>query len=231
MSEKTKQQDFKKSEFAEFFSGVYKIVSEKILEHLKNGDHVLDLGCQKGFLEVEISFKKKDCIILGVDIDNVAVNRFNEYNSTNIIPKVIENNNSISAIVCDANNYLASSLKKEFDFILINATLHEINDAENREDYLTDFFHKLYQTAKPGGKLVIGDYFYPPEISDEDVNDFMEHQLETIGHADAREKFVDPELLREKAEEAGLRVLEYENIRAVKEIDRRYYLFVFEKVA
>ena len=82
---------------------------------------------------------------------------------------------------------------------------------------------------KDGGRVILGDYYYPDSVSDEEVAAYMAYQQATINHADPREKFVKPELIAQKAQEHGFSIELSDEMQAVKEIDRKYSIFVLKK--
>jgi 2-polyprenyl-3-methyl-5-hydroxy-6-metoxy-1,4-benzoquinol methylase len=133
-------------------------------------------------------------------------------------------------VVSDIDQYTESRENGSgFDVIVLSAAIHEINDTSDQTGYLKKFFDKASHLLKDGGRVIIGDFYYPDEVSDEDFNKFREYQRMAINHADARNMFIKPELLNEAASGEGFDTESYNEIRAVKEIDRRYYVAVFRK--
>jgi SAM-dependent methyltransferase len=204
--------------FQTFFEAPYDEIKTVIARNIRSGDRILDLGCNNGNLEEWINEIICGCTVYAVDIDSAAVDvlKGKRYGRTEVVP-----------YVQDANAFLKSTSLCGLDTILINTTLHEINNFGNQAGYLDGFFSRAKELLGKGGRIIVGDYFYPQNVSDEEVRQYMEYQQKAINHADARGKFVAPELLRQRAEANGFETAYSDEIRAVEEIDRRYYTFVF----
>lgn len=209
-----------RNKYETFLKEAYEEIKSLINEHINDGSVVVDLGCNNGNLEDEIESTKFRCTIYGIEIDQVALKDFRN-------KKYI--NNNVEIVEQNANEFLSETEISNADAVLIHAVIHELNDPVDQLAYLDGFFQNARRILKDGGKIILGDLYYDPSVSDEEVEDFMKYQLKMIGHADARNKFILSELLKTKAEEHGFSV-EYSNeFRAVKEINRRYYSFVFQK--
>ena len=206
--------------FESQFPPAYIEITKAVNRYIANGDVIFDIGCNNGNLDDVINEKFSNCTIHAVDIDRASLEKI----KTDQFKK-----NKIIVINKDANGLLSNPPVSKVDVVLINATLHEINNPEKREFYLTDFFRKVSNVLKDGGRLIIGDYFYPPALSDESVNAYVEKQMKEIGHADARDKFVPPSMLQEFGRKAGFNIVYTKDIQAVPEIDRRYVVTVFSK--
>ncbi|OGJ21112.1 hypothetical protein A3K73_08425 [Candidatus Pacearchaeota archaeon RBG_13_36_9] len=203
-----------------FFEEPYKEVKKAIAENVKDGFRIIDLGCGDGELEEEINSKFKKCVVYCIDKNKKSLETLKSKKFENVSVEIIEQ---------DANEFLNETALKDIDAILINTILHEINDPSSKKLYLKVFFKILKRVLKEGGKVILGDYFYPPEVSDKEVEEFIEHQKKEIGHADKRNKFVEPEILKKTAMKEGFKVVYLNDIRAIKEINRRYYCLVLEK--
>jgi SAM-dependent methyltransferase len=208
------------NKFEVFLREPYEEIARLIEEQVENGNIVIDLGCNNGNLVDKIEKSKSGCKVYGVDLDREALDlmRAKEYSR-----------NEVAIIEQDANDFLVGSAALNADVILINTAIHEINDPDNQAQYLDGFFRSSRRTLKDGGRVIIGDLYYDPSVSDAEVEAFMEYQKQAIGHADPRNKFIMPDLLQAKAEEHGFSVAYSNEIRAVKEVNRRYYTFVFVK--
>lgn len=208
------------NKFEVFLKEPYDEITKLIEEQVENGNIVIDLGCNNGNLVDKIEKSKLGCRVYGVDLDREALDimRAKEYSR-----------NEVAIIEQDANDFLAGSEALNADVILINTAIHEINDPGNQAQYLDGFFQSSRRILKDGGKVIIGDLYYDPSVSDAEVEAFMDYQKQAIGHADSRNKFIMPDLLQAKAEGHGFSIVYSKEIRAVKEVDRRYYTFVFVK--
>lgn len=199
-----------------FFEKPYEEISQVLNTFLRDNNTIIDIGCGDGILEDKIE-NFKECTIHCVDLDKESLDK--------LLYKGYRNN--IIPYLDDANKFIRGYYRRDVDVILLNATLHEINDHANKEQYISCIFEKFSQILKPNGIVVVGDYFYPEYLSDKEIEKFVEYQKAVIGHADPGYKFVNPALLEKVARNKRF-ALEYESdIRAVEEIDRRYYIRVF----
>lgn len=188
---------------------------------LSAGMKILDLGPYEGNLEDFMDKWGFDLSVIAIDIDENALAILNEktFNSIEVCP-----------IKMDGNYYLENYTPDPlFDLVLSSASIHELNDPNDQPRYLDWFFTQLNRILKPGGKAIIADLYFPSWITDEEVDSFRQFQWETIHHASERKEFVFPELIDEMAMRNGFRLVSKEEIRAVEEIDRRYYVLVFQK--
>jgi len=207
-----------KSKFEVFFEEPYREIKAVLDQEIKPGAVILDIGVNQGNLEDHLEQKGELHQIDCVDIDEESLSK--------LIGKEYKNL-TINVTKSDANEFL-DQYNSKVDVILINATLHEINTPQDQPAYLEWLFEKVKKILKPGGKIIIGDYYYSDEVSDEEVADFIAYQQKTINHADARNKFIKPELIEQLAEESGYEIEPRREILAVKEIDRRYYVLVIK---
>jgi len=196
------------------FKRPYELLDKTIESVISGGNQVLDLGSSSGTVASMVDRHHRNCLVHCVDIDKESLGRIEEH--------PLDSTRTLS-YPSDTNEFLTSSGLSGLDAITINATLHEINNPSNQRDYLRFFLESCKEKMKESGSIVVGDYYYPPHVSDEDVAEYMRQQLEEIGHADSREKFVLPSLIWEMVLESGLYVTKQIEIPAVKGIDRRYY--------
>lgn len=208
------------SKFETFFERPYEEIKKVVDDNIKDNFAIVDIGCGVGNLEDYIDQTKNGCNIRCADNDPEVVEKINQKEYKNI---------EVTSTLADANDYLASLEDLSADTVLVNATLHEINTPEDQAKYLDEFFKQMMRILKVGGNIIIGDYYYADEVSDEEVAQFIEYQKATINHADARNKFIKPGLLKQKAIDHGFEVIQSNEIPAVAGIDRRYYTVVFEK--
>jgi SAM-dependent methyltransferase len=204
------------SKFEVFFDAPYTEIKSALSDHIKTDDQILDIGANQGNLEDFLDTQGGHHQIQCVDTDDLALEQLKGKQYKNL---------EISAVTSDANQFL-KTFDGKVDVVLINATLHEINDPANQANYLRQLFNKAKEMLKPGGRIIIGDYYYPDDVSDEEVERFIAYQRQAINHADGREKFVKPELISDIATKEGYKVVFNKEIQAVKEIDRRYYVIV-----
>lgn len=187
---------------------------EKTLSEVECASSILDLGSNSGTIASILDKYDLHCYVHCVDIDKIALKQIdkNSYKTTGV--KIHH---------ADANEFLSESYLNDLDYIILNATLHEINNPEDQRSYLSYFFEECKSKLNDNGKIIIGDYYYADDVSDEAVKEYMQQQMREINHADSREKFVKPSLIREVAEELGFCIEKEIEIPAVEGIDRRYY--------
>jgi SAM-dependent methyltransferase len=209
-----------KNKYEVFLETPYALLKKTILKWVKPGSRILDLGAYEGRLEDYLEEKGGRYIVECVDVDAEALRILKAKKYENV---------EANAIHADANQYLEDHQgSNDTDAIFLSAVLHEINDPLNQSGYLKHFFEKAKSILGPEGIIIIADLYYPDSVSDEEVENFREYQLRVINHADPRNKFVRPELIKIMAEENGFSVELFKEIRAVKEIDRRYYVIILK---
>jgi len=201
-----------------FLEVPYALLKKTILRWVKPGSRVLDLGAYEGRLEDYLEEKGGRYIVECVDVDIAALKTLKSKKYENVAARTTH---------ADANQYIEEHQgSNDADTIFLSAVLHEINNPFGQRVYLKKFFERTKSILRPGGIIIIADLYYPDSITDEEVDKFREYQKRIINHADARNKFIKPELIKETAEENGFSVESFEEIRAVKEIDRRFFVFV-----
>jgi len=207
------------NEYEMLFGQCYELIQSALRCYVQSGNRVLDLGINNGNLEMHLEAEAIDCKVIGVDTDAEALAKIASLDLFLVDVK----------IVCADANEFVTGFTGEIDNVILSATLHEINDYENQAEYLRWFFGRMAEVLPSGGNVIVGDFYFPNDVTDEQYRSFKAFQLQAIAHADAREKFVNPELLTDIACECGFHVAKYDEIRAVKELNRRYYTVVFEK--
>jgi predicted TPR repeat methyltransferase len=208
--------------FQTHYQEPYKLYARHVAQFILRGSTIVDLGCDVGVLADLVERVSHGCTIHCVDMNAAALatlaSKARNYSST-----------TVQCYHADANTFLQRDDIRDINLVVVHAALHEINAVENQRGYLELFFARALTILAEQGKIFIGDFFYPLELPDKDVNAYMETLRVKIGHADPRERFVSPVLLRETAEASGLREHFSLNVRAALELDRRYYEFVFER--
>jgi 2-polyprenyl-3-methyl-5-hydroxy-6-metoxy-1,4-benzoquinol methylase len=157
---------------AQLMSGQQGVVMEKLFgNHLKNfkkkikkNGKILEVGSGYGF-NLEYWMKKyKNAHIVGIDIDPKAVSS---------AKKIIDNYNfddrieikNISAKEYSKNN------KGEFDLIILNQVLHEMDP---HEDFRKEILEDLYLMLKDDGILLVGESMISDVFTVEDKYQFFE---------------------------------------------------------
>jgi SAM-dependent methyltransferase len=203
------------SKYEIFYNRLYQNFHTVLRETIKKASEVLDIGCNDG--PIEEALKDLNISFHCLDLDANALQRLAARN----LP-------GITIYDTDANAFMKKN-NMNLDAITLSATLHEINDNNNQEEYMRRFFNNAKHLLKPEGKIIIGDFYYPKTLKAEDIKGFMEYQYAEIKHADPAHYFVSPAIIRKTAEESGFKIALYKNMRAVKEINRRYYIMVLER--
>jgi SAM-dependent methyltransferase len=208
------------NKFQAHFEKPYEEITKLINKYINDGDVVVDLGCGDGNLEDEIEKRKSGCLVYGIDLDPEVLSEASKKKYGNIKVKLLNQN---------VNYFLETNGLSDIDVVLMNVVIHETNATADQSRYLDRFFDESGKLLKSGGKIILGDYYYHPDVPKEEAEEYIERQKEEIGHADARNKFILPDLLVSKAQENGFSIIYSNEFRVAKEIDRRYYTFVFEK--
>ena len=208
------------NKYQAYFVGPYEEMKKAISLYISDHSKVVDLGANNGNLEVEIDKVKSNCFVYCVDIDNAALKELSQrkFNST-----------QVEIISSDANKFITESKLENLDAILVNTTIHEINDFKDQEKYLKWFFNSMGKWLKTGGVVIIGDTYYPTYLKDSEVEKYRERQMRDIKHANAREMFVPPDLIKKVATANGFDLIYSNEVSAANEIDRRYVVSVLRK--
>ena len=208
------------TKYETFSPRIYEEMYAVLRANVEPGSKILDLGPYEGNNEVFLDGLGLTVNIDCVDIDEEALKVLSAKQFKNI---------SVSVTHADGNEFLAA-YTKQIDVLLSSASIHELNESKNQWAYMNWFFRQAYRILVPGGKVVIGDLYFPDYITDEVVEEFRLWQWEAIKHASSREQFVYPEMIEETALANGFELASKKEIRAMKEIDRRYYVFVLQKI-
>lgn len=172
--------------YQSYFPKAYEMLTKVVCAEVLEGQSVLDLGCARGFVCEIIDRNVSSSIVYCVDKDSDALDELRRKNFERIQVIVINE---------DVNSFL-SEAELTVDAAIMNAALHEVSYGE-KESYLRNFFYWCRRLNVR--KILLGDYYFPKDISDEDVAISISKQLQELGHADEREKFYDPNMIVEVA--------------------------------
>jgi len=208
-----------KTKYQLFSPRIYEEMQAVLASNVTPGSKILDLGPYEGNNEIFL-----DGLGLKVDIDCVDIDE----TALKVLAAKEFQNITVNIVHEDGNEFLRN-YDKQVDLVLSSASIHEMNNPRNQWSYMNWFFAEANRVLVPGGKVVIGDLYFPDSISDEVVEEFRKWQWEAIHHASSREQFVYPEMIEETALSHGFELVSKKEIRAMREIDRRYYVFVLQK--
>ena len=108
---------------------------------VKDGDHILDIGCGTGLLSLKF-LEAAECTITGIDLSEDMLNIWKDR-----IEKLnLQNRVNIKLMNAEKMDFEDST----FDIIASTVTLHHV---KNKQPTL----NKIYRLLKPGGRFVIGD--------------------------------------------------------------------------
>jgi len=111
------------------------------ISKVKDGDHILDIGCGTGLLSLKF-FEAAKCTINGIDSSedmlDIWKDKIEKLNFQDHVNIKLEN--------AEKMDFEVSS----FDIIASTVTLHHIKDKQPT-------LNKIYSLLKPGGRFVIGD--------------------------------------------------------------------------
>ena len=128
---------------------------------------LLEVGCGYGFNIENWAKKYKRARLVGIDVDPQGVAH---------AKNLIEKNNwtdRIEIIETTLDSFVHST-KSQFDIILLNQVLHEMNPDEN---YRKSVFEDIYTILKDDGMLIVGESMIPDTFSPK-----KGHQLFEIMH-------------------------------------------------
>ena len=136
----------------------------------------------------------------------------------------------ITYVQMDVNDYLKIAPDDSFDFVLVNAALHEFWIG-NREEYLFGFLTTLSSLLRKNGVAIIGEYYYDDRTDETTLEAFRKELLATVGHADRIERFLPMNAIEEYLLETGFLVEDKVTLESSESSVRRFYVIVGRKDA
>jgi len=207
---------FNKIKLGDFYLESYSLARKIINSHLSNNSNVLDIGCGNApYLEDHLHNTNSKFILIDKEkyIFESPHTFFYQFDINNV--DIIK---------------WARSLCVQIDFIVINATLHELWTGDKKVDYFQSLLNDLINLINVGGKIYIGDYYYNSNVTEDQFNEYAKSLLENVGHADAINRFYHPsELLFVILKKNNLKIIEFSEIRVSNIIERFFYGFLIEK--
>ncbi len=117
-------------------------------KNLKKEGKILEIGCGYGYNLLNWAKKYKKCGIIGLDIDEEAVNFTREQVLKNKLDERVE------VLTISIEDYEIPKDKNKFDLILLNEVLHEM---EMDDTFRKNVIDRLYLLLKEGGIVLIGE--------------------------------------------------------------------------
>lgn len=208
-----------KATFETFAGKQYQELEDALREVIRDKSNILDVGGVAGNIVKMIDKISDSCHvkILNNQISPHTARSFGNLKSTTY--EIIEK---------DPNIYFKVE-NQAVDLMIFNACLHEICSSDDQKSYLDLLFTDINKHLKPDGKIIIGDFYYDPSIPQHELQLYIQYLINTVGHADPPNKSINPDYILEIAQKHGYKILHFHQNRMVKEIDRKYYVFVLEK--
>lgn len=144
---------------------------------------VADYGCGDGWGARQLSLYEG--VYLGLDSNETAISDFyNRWNNTSPLRSRAVLHAGTTDLANDEVylNQWPSLSDRPPNLMLCNAVGHEINRAgQNALCLFTSFLHCI----SPGGTILIGDYWYPPSLSQYDIDSSRKWIRDNTGHEPA----------------------------------------------
>jgi ubiquinone/menaquinone biosynthesis C-methylase UbiE len=126
--------------------------NEELRHKLEHGVKVLEIGCGRGALIIQLAKAFGNSTFVGVDPDSYGI----EDARSKIAKMGLGDRVSVENIGGQDLRY-----EEEFDMVLMVVTLHEIHPGIRQK-----VVEKAFQALRPGGQIVILDFPFPSTIED-----------------------------------------------------------------
>ncbi len=194
--------------YEEFYKTSYNLVKKTINDNISLECKILDLG--SGDSPYIKSSRKQKRDILRVDKQKQSLSD----------PNFLQQ---------DVNVFLESNQNK-FDFIIVNAALHEFW-MEPKDNYLRTFINKIISLTNIYGKIYIGDYYYSGTVTEVAFKNYKSILDKTLGHADDMGRFYQSKkILQEIMKHNNIKIINYEEILISNDIERYYFGLLLQKI-
>lgn len=184
---------------------------------------VLDIGCGDGWTASVLAGLVPDANYLGVDPAPSVIARFHQRNfGTDRFRAVVGDSRSIRSDGGWAG--VIENLGAQPDILICHASIHEITKADDAVPFL-----KFLQRASEGGtKILVGDYYYPSYLTDQEVEEARRWISDQTDHdASPRDDFLSRTQVEAIFDGSGFLLEESHEHPANSEILLRYYLLLF----
>ena len=230
---------------SEYNSSAYQLLKAYLAKYEGDGRplKILDIGSGdirpthylRNFLD------RSNCEVTCIDINKIDIDQelaAQKNEQLHLLPSQNINaphiNGKLSMPICvTGTRTQTGSPEKQYDLIILHATLHELHSDYDLSGYLSWLFNQLSWLLADGGNVLLGDYYFSDNISRNDQLKYVEAQKKLTGHADPPEYFVPPEILERYAQLFLKRVRkgEAEIFQTIDGVARckNYYIYAFEK--
>ncbi|WP_245553832.1 class I SAM-dependent methyltransferase [Cytophaga aurantiaca] len=190
--------------FREALANINKILSEKA--NINEGTKVLDAGCGIGGSSIWLA-KNKQANVTGITLSAKQAARANAY------VKEIGLQDCVQFQVKDFTQ--TDFDEQSFDVVW---AIESVCHASNKEDFVKE----AYRLLKPGGRLIMADFFIV-----KDGNETDERELNAWGHGWAVPFFEKESIFHEMLERSGFRSIQMMDAtkNIIKSAKRLYYAF------
>ena len=189
----------------QFFSKRYK----EMRKVLRDGGNILEVGCGYGYNLLNWAKKYSKCRIIGIDIDDEAVNFLRQQVSKNKMEE------RIKIINASVEKYEVSNDREKFDLIILNQTLHEM---EMDDNFRKDVINKLYLLLNKSGIVLIGE-----SIMDDLFDLYRKPQLIEALHKWQEVSLVS-KFYSEKSFREFIASTSFKEAELIKEVDHYYWV-------
>ena len=184
----------------------------EIQKGLLKGGTILEVGCGYGFNLQNWANNYPNSEIIGIDIDEKAIDYTKQLVSKNKWKERIEILN-----ISLTNNELLNE-KYKFDLIILNQTLHELKIDEN---YRKKALNTLYSLLKDDGLILVGESMVS-ELFDQDRKPQLLEALHKWQEVCVNSKFYN-----EKSFKELISFIPFQSAELIREVD--YYFWVLKK--
>ena len=208
------------------YAAAYCIFTQKLLDAVHSIDEplaVLDLGCGDGWT-AEIIAVLKSGRYAGIDPSGISLEKLGSrlIAHPNFQTKGFQQSGEW-LLSAEAADEIVRFLGKPPNLFICNATFHQLRKAFPDVGSVVEAAIRI---LADGAKVVIGDYHYPVDLSDTEVEAAREWvRVNTGQNPTVREGLFHPDPVRRWIEKSGVEIMGEEHVRATSHIPVIYYVF------